>query len=80
MKINTPVGKISFEGELTPETIIIFLKDNSKITLARWATLTNGACFEWLEALAEKELELPIIDTVSGKASGPSAIIEWIED
>ena len=28
----------------------------------------------------EKELALPIIDTVSGKASGPSAIIEWIED
>jgi hypothetical protein len=28
----------------------------------------------------EKELGLPIIDTVSGKASGPSAIIEWIED
>jgi hypothetical protein len=28
----------------------------------------------------EKELGLPIIDTVSGKASGPSAIIEWIEE
>jgi hypothetical protein len=28
----------------------------------------------------EKELALPIIDTVSGKASGPSAIIEWIEE
>jgi hypothetical protein len=28
----------------------------------------------------EKELALPIIDTVSGKALGPSAIIEWIEE
>jgi hypothetical protein len=33
-----------------------------------------------LVAKWEKELALPIIDTVSGKASGPSAIIEWIEE
>jgi hypothetical protein len=32
------------------------------------------------KAKREKELGLPIIDTVSGKASGPSAIIEWIEE
>ena len=32
------------------------------------------------EPVSEKGLGLPIIDTVSGKASGPSAIIEWIED
>lgn len=28
----------------------------------------------------EKELALPIIDTVSGKASVPSPVIEWIEE
>ena len=48
MTINTPVGKITYEGELTPETVITF-KNGSKITLARWATLINCACFEWLD-------------------------------
>ena len=28
----------------------------------------------------EKELALPIIDTVSGKVSAPSPVIEWIEE
>jgi hypothetical protein len=28
----------------------------------------------------EKELALPIIDTVSGKSSNPLPIIEWIEE
>jgi len=28
----------------------------------------------------EKELALPIIDTVSAKASVPSPVIEWIEE
>ena len=28
----------------------------------------------------EKELALPIIDTVSGKAPVPSPVIEWIEE
>jgi hypothetical protein len=28
----------------------------------------------------EKELALPIIDTVSGKASAPLPVIEWIEE
>ena len=28
----------------------------------------------------EKELALPIIDTVSSKVSAPSPVIEWIEE
>lgn len=48
MTIDTPVGKVSYQGDLNPETMISF-KDGSKITLARWATLTNGACLEWLD-------------------------------
>lgn len=54
MRLDTPVGEISFQGALTPKTMIT-MPSGSQITLERWATLTNGECFVWLDEATEKK-------------------------
>jgi hypothetical protein len=60
VKKMTPIGEISWNGELKGSTIITF-ETGGKLTLDQWATLTNGACFEWLvnqEGIPGAEAEL----------------------
>ena len=44
----TAIGKISWSGELTPETLIT-LPDGKKVELSKWITMTNGYALELLE-------------------------------
>ena len=47
---------------------------------AQFVEVALGAEYGIPEAKTELQRREKQLDTVSGKASGPSAIIEWIED
>lgn len=67
MRLDTPVGEISFQGALTPKTMIT-MPSGVQITLARWATLTNGECFEWLdEAQSQLAFKASLVKHLPGR-------------
>lgn len=48
MKVKTPVGEISWKGNLTLETELN-LPNGDKRNLMTYVTLTNGSALDWLE-------------------------------
>lgn len=49
MTIDTPIGQVSWEGELTPDTVVT-LPNGGETPISRWIALTNGDALEWLIA------------------------------
>jgi len=50
--VSTPVGEVSWEGELK-ETSAIRFSGGNKIPFSRWVALTNGECFIWISDFLE---------------------------
>ena len=47
--INTEIGKVSWDGDLTAQSEIT-LPSGAKVKLQQWISLTNGECLEWLNS------------------------------